>query len=556
MTTKKFKALLFDTRSIQKYIYSGNLLRTNIGASYIVDRIFFDVLVKILQEIFPDENFSHVADTAWDISEDDKTYWDDMKECCVAYIGGGNALILFDSTKEDNRREVVQKFTRKLLETRAGLKVGVAFGELNIVDGVLNQDDISALYAELKKNQNTVFPAVNVPYSGLTLSCEINGETANFCDTRGLVKPGNEVRFYSLETAIKAKFASAANESLKNRFNEIFAVKNSALRIDDFYFPMKVDELGQKDGENYFSIIHVDGNNMGVKFRDCKSLTDRRRLSREIRRKTEGAFADLLLKIIAAKKFGLFDEVLELKDEKILPIRPLIIGGDDVTFICPANMALLFTKTLMENLNTATPENSPEHLTMKNSRRMDCCAGVAILPTAYPFFRGYELAEQLCDAAKESMRAEKNSEGSSWLDFAILHGEQAPTLEQIREREYTGAIGNLHFGPYQVGTDKKSRYDIENLISCTKEFPKVMSRGKIKELRGVLQRGKSDIEKFLQQLKVQGQELPSIPTWEFFKTNSLWSAESSPRTPYVDAIELMDFYPSEVAEKWQKLTLE
>ena len=96
MAEQKFKVLLFDTRSIQKYIYSGNLLRTNIGASYIVDRIFFDVLVKILQEIFPDENFSYAADTAWDISEDNKTYWNNMKKCCVAYIGGGNALILFD----------------------------------------------------------------------------------------------------------------------------------------------------------------------------------------------------------------------------------------------------------------------------------------------------------------------------------------------------------------------------------------------------------------------------------------------------------------------------
>lgn len=31
------RALLFDTRSIQKYIFSGNRLKTNIGASYIVD---------------------------------------------------------------------------------------------------------------------------------------------------------------------------------------------------------------------------------------------------------------------------------------------------------------------------------------------------------------------------------------------------------------------------------------------------------------------------------------------------------------------------------------
>ena len=320
--------------------------------------------------------------------------------------------------------------------------------------------------------------------------------------------------------------------------------------------PTKVDELGQKEGENYFSIIHVDGNNMGLKFRGCKNLLERRQLSREIRRKTEGAFADLLRRIIAAKKSRLFDEILDLKDEKILPIRPLILGGDDVTFICPANMAILFTKTLMESLNLTTSADSPEHLTKTASRRIDCCAGVAILPTAYPFFRGYELAEQLCDAAKESMRAEKNSDGSSWLDFAILHGEQAPTLEQIREREYTGARGNLHFGPYQVGTDKKSRYDIENLISCTTQFPSVMSDGKIKELRFVLQRGKSDIDKFLQQLKTQNKNVPLIPAWKDCITNSLWSNEQSPRTPYVDAIELMDFYSSEVADKWQELTLE
>ncbi len=45
MAQKIFKALLFDTRSIQRYIYLGNKLRTNIGASYIVDRVFFDVLI-------------------------------------------------------------------------------------------------------------------------------------------------------------------------------------------------------------------------------------------------------------------------------------------------------------------------------------------------------------------------------------------------------------------------------------------------------------------------------------------------------------------------------
>ena len=553
MADTKFKALLFDTRSIQKYIYSGNLLRTNIGASYIVDRIFFDILTETLKEIFPKEDFSSAQDTAWDSKQDDLAAWENMKNCCVAYIGGGNAFVLFNAEIEDRRREVVKKFTMKLLAEYPGLKVGVAFGDLRLTEGKLNKTDINELYAELKKNQNTIFPAVNVPYSGLTLSCEINGEAANFCDTKNLVKPINEIRFYSQETAVKADFAHDANKNLKERFNKIFAVKNSSVNMKDFEFPTKVDELGQKEGENYFSIIHVDGNNMGVKFRKCESLVDRRKLSREIRRKTEGAFGDLILKIIAAKNGGLFDEILDL-NKNLLPIRPLILGGDDVTFICPANMAILFTKTLMESLNATTPDDSPEQLKKDAARKMDCCAGVAILPTAYPFFRGYQLAEQLCDAAKAAMRSEKNSEGSSWLDFAILHGEQAPTLEQIREREYTGARGNLHFGPYKVGNDKNSRYNIENLLSCTAQFFKCMAHGKVKELRGILQRGKDDTAKFLRQLEYQKQNLPVIADWETCITDLLWSKENSPRTPYVDAIELMDFYSPEVAEKWQNLT--
>ena len=32
------RAILFDTRSIQRYIFSGTKLKTNIGASFIVEK--------------------------------------------------------------------------------------------------------------------------------------------------------------------------------------------------------------------------------------------------------------------------------------------------------------------------------------------------------------------------------------------------------------------------------------------------------------------------------------------------------------------------------------
>ena len=545
MEDKNFKALLFDTRSIQRYIFSGNRLRTNVGASYIVDRIFFDVLIDgVLKKIFPDENFSAVED-AWNPANDLAAPWEKMRACCVAYVGGGNALVLFDSSAEDRRVEVVKKFTRKLLVERPGLKVGAALGELQLVDGELK--GIDELYIAIKENQNKIFPAVNVPYTGLTLSCEINGEAANFCR-----REGGELRFISQETAVKSNFADAANVDLRNRFDEIFALKN--FEQMNFEFPSEIDKLGQTEGENYFAIVHVDGNNMGLKFQACNGLTERRKLSREIRRKTEGSFAELLRKIFLMKTSGGFDKILKLGKDN-LPIRPLIIGGDDVTFLCPANVAILFTKTLVELF---------EHLTEKISRHMDACAGIAILPTKYPFFRGYKLAEQLCDSAKKAMRKllpqdldsrENLSDddiprGSSWLDFAILHGEQAPTLEQIRATEYRGARGDLHFGPYLVCGDGDAPHKISNLLTCTEQFPHAMANNKTKELRGVLQRGEDDTQKFLRQLEYQGQHLPTVSDWKNFEENLLWRKG---RTPYIDAIELMDFYDEEVARAWRKL---
>ena len=46
--TEVYQAILFDTRSIQRYIYTGNRLKTNIGASYLVKHVFSDILVPVL----------------------------------------------------------------------------------------------------------------------------------------------------------------------------------------------------------------------------------------------------------------------------------------------------------------------------------------------------------------------------------------------------------------------------------------------------------------------------------------------------------------------------
>lgn len=508
------KAVLFDTRSIQKYIYASNKLRTNIGASYIVEHLFDGFLQEVI----------------------DKKFGKGTNICQIAYTGGGNALVYIDKegTPEGIQRELVKDFSTELLVKYPGLHIGASVGELDTENDF--QAGLSELYRKLKESQGNFAPMTNVPYTGFTLLSDQDGEVANAYYDK---LPGRESRFCSQEAMSKLEASDEANKALHEKFNDVFA-KNPDVKYE---FPTELDKLGQKEGEDYIAVIHIDGNNMGKKFEACNGLKARQKLSGDIKQKTERSFAKLLQSIIDDVKNEIYGDSLNtrIKNGKcILPVRPLILGGDDVTFICPAKVALAYSKRFMEFMLEKDADLEP------TAQSIDSCAGIAILPTAYPFFRGYTLAEQLCDAAKKEMRKLGREEGSCWLDFIMLHGEQAPTLRQILAQEHRAVKGCTHFGPYRVAHTEKDkskdhRHDVEKLIACAKFFKNTggsaIANNKVKELRRVLQLGDDTIDNYLQQLGHQGKKLPDIPSWESYKEN-LWSGGE---TPYIDAIEIMDY---------------
>lgn len=60
-----------------------------------------------------------------------------------------------------------------------GLKTGAAIG---MMDVERFKDSLDKMYVQLKQNQNTVLPQVDLPYTGLTLECNISGKTADTFD--------------------------------------------------------------------------------------------------------------------------------------------------------------------------------------------------------------------------------------------------------------------------------------------------------------------------------------------------------------------------------------
>ena len=160
------------------------------------------------------------------------------------------------------------------------------------------------------------------------------------------------------------------------------------------------------------------------------------------------------------------------------------------------------------------------------------------------------MAEQLCDSAKSKMRTyNKDNEvnESCWLDFAFLHGETAPTLEQFFANEYSSLTGNMHYGPYCVYEKGKTCEDehegLWQLLACTNQFKDghVMAQNKVKELRSVLQDNEHMWKVFCKQLQHTNQSIPEVSGWEDFKEKLWVKVDNEMRTPYIDAIELMDY---------------
>ncbi|MDO4178148.1 MAG: hypothetical protein Q4D21_03065 [Phascolarctobacterium sp.] len=232
-------------------------------------------------------------------------------------------------------------------------------------------------------------------------------------------------------------------------------------------------------------------------------------------------------------------------------MRPIIIGGDDITIISTGRLGLEFSVKFIEALSPDPAKGKEDGIY--------CCGGVAIVHANYPFYRAYELAEQVCAEAKKLSRG-KNA---SLIDFAILHGEAYPELSQLRDHQYKALNGerNLHFGPYYIAGEIDEARTYQKLYELAKKLAKVNSN-KYKQLRDVLQEDDHYIQMYLDECKQtvevdlskQRGNIVSVLMEERKKNKNkingtdFWEKLTDEKTDkeiisarYIDAIEIIDY---------------
>lgn len=248
------------------------------------------------------------------------------------------------------------------------------------------------------------------------------------------------------------------------------------------------------EGGNGWAVVCMDGNDMGRQFRhQYRALrTEQRRLESWI-----GAMSKALDGCsLAAARAGI-ERVVRLWSHRlgnrlrtdctadgqvVLPIRPLVVGGDDLIVLCHADFAFEFVSAASEAWSRAAVAAADSHrerdLWPATGNRLTISAGVLFAPISLPLHVAIPYAESLLASAKHRGRAatrdcQASPAAIDWesVTESILDSPAARRQRDLRFRdEDIGEEVRLTEKPYLMPDFERLRQRCESLRSLPRSI--------------------------------------------------------------------------------------
>lgn len=519
----KCKALLaiYDVSGIQDYIFATNHLKENIGASLIVTEALNECLPKALQDMRKDsleENEDGEVIINWKEQESFSLQMtkDSNVIAEIIYVGGGNALVLYKDEEKynDASRKLAKRFfekTRYLTVITAAVKTD--FSDFHADKESLNRKLEQVKGKTIRQEPLSLFPiAEQEPIYGYPVNETRNGEYLSF------------VQVEKQEEYNKIKnFAS-------------FPLQKNII------WAKEMEELITKKGQDsYVAVVHIDGNGMGdmignymrtIEKNYSSAIPKMRELSIRLSKIFNGIYEQIIDYFQNEPKY-LKDLEVDNVQKKVLPIRHVIMDGDDVTFICNAKLAIpivaIFLKLLMKE---------------QQEQNLSACAGIAFVHSHYPFRIAYQIAESCCANAKKQWYREQENGSSGkkgYFDFQLIRGAGQTELDLIREENFTCPKKAIT-RPYYVALENEPKEDIysfdflnqlmgklpEEFTENRKIGSKEWSRNRLKKLYEAYLQGGGEVELLKLEYASRGYD---FSTFSESKEFSLF-----------DGLELIDMY--------------
>ena len=359
----------------------------------------------------------------------------------------GNVRYYFDDL--ETCAKTVRDFPRCVMIEAPGITISQAVVEMM---GDF-PDRINELEEKLRSQRNQPQPSLTLGALGMKRSNKTG---------LPLVAPEGQDKSVDMTTAAKRRYIHALSLAKKS-----FYGTDSDKKVDADQYPYDIAKL--TDRNDWIAIVHADGNSLGQIVQSIGGdMAQYRRFSQLLDEATERA---------ANAAF----EKLGVREGDSYPLRPVVLGGDDMTVIIRGSLAIAYAQEFIRQFEYHTGREELGQI-VHRATRLPCltaCAGIAFIKSSYPFHYGYKLAEDLCSAAKKNAKRQVDAGRSipSCLMFHKVEDSYVESYADIVERVLmlTDAL-SFEFGPYYLA-ERADYFTIDELLSYCDKLQKIDDEG-------------------------------------------------------------------------------
>jgi hypothetical protein len=487
--------LCYDIKGIQSYIFKIPKLKFIVGGSALIDRFDKETLKSL-----------------------------NMPGTEYVFSGGGKGTFLCESEAS------LEKLKKEIITQAHAIGLDIRFGE----------DEDFSQAAQHADELYAFVPAMHPGYP---------------CPESGLypVKP-NE----ACHPVIK-KRQYFRGEKMFRRFEDLLLseilIPGRSNEELEFFHNVNSEETDGARGatalgnRNRWAVISMDGNDMGMQFRHQvknqlspdQMMTWIKTMSQALNDITVSA-ASAGIQRVVSEWAGSEDGKAIVKDDDIvtLPIRPLVVGGDDIVVLCHCAYAITFVKEVIRIFEKRSQDHS--ELWPATQGGLSITAGILFAPVTLPLHTAIPYSESLLASAKGRGRKEGKPDRPTpaCIDWEQITDTVVDTPAARRQRDmlfYDQAIQRvvkLTQRPYTLQTFTR----VQNLAEQYSHLPRT-TRHKIFP---ALRKGHAERLAFAAEIKKNHPDLFSAIN-EFDLSSGCWEFnedKTEQSTMLIDALMLLE----------------
>ena len=460
--------VMLQTNSNQPFIFSSPRLREQIGASF---------EITLLSKWVKDK-----AEELLDTKTLPRSFW--------VSDSSGKVIVRFteaDGDPKDLAKRLIREVTLRALTDAPGLDVTGVFVKAS--SSTVDADDLQKLdrvFLEYSLNRRPAaarFPQFPFLERGSESALPASASLGALEFSQESLQPNNfdESSPLSLPSRVKRAFASMSRKQQVDDVKERLAKRGKELKQEPSLDPTKLAAAFQ-DGEEFedakdmlssVGVVHIDGNGVGAIMRDLGSAHSEAQeagvciSADEVHTEPNDALQAFIMVVNKRLDKTVKDaialswyDVQELTPDTVVPIVPVLVGGDDVTVYTDGRFAIPFAEAYIRHYEELTEKDELlKQLAVvagaKEAGPLTASAGVAIVGRNFPFHIAYDLAEGLVSRGKK-LGNRKGEVPCSTIDFHVLRDatvlDPDDTLDEYKGRSQRPFLIGC-YAPHRIGDE-------------------------------------------------------------------------------------------------------